>query len=96
MADYGERKPVAFNHNETISEAIKAGERIRELKALRNVLAAHLDNTYTPASAVATLSRQYRDLSEEIERLEAQQDEKSNGEATVTDISDADWTLHAI
>lgn len=96
MADYGERKPVRMNvEAETITDAMGAGDRLRELQALLAVLATHLDNPYTPSSAVASLSRQYRDLSEDVERLKARHGDVSN-EANVHNVADADWTLHAI
>src|SRR5690625_37399 len=97
MADYGNRKPVRMSDtSEKISEAIESGDRLRELQALRAVRATHLDNAYTPASAVSALARQYRDLSEEIEKLEAQTEDLAESDSHEADISDAEWTLHAI
>lgn len=48
----------------------RASSRLDELRALRAVLAAHIDNPETHARDLAALSRQIRDVSKEIEDLE--------------------------
>lgn len=93
----GERKPVSFSKSdEAISDAIQANDQLRELLALRRVLATHLDNAYTPSSAIAALSRQYRDLSDQIADLQAKVSEDVDEYSGPTLVEDADWKPHAI
>ena len=53
-----------------VSTVSGARSRLDELKALRRVLAGHIDNPNTLARDLAALSRQIRDVSKEIEELE--------------------------
>lgn len=45
--------------------------RLQELRAMRRVLAAHIDNENTLARDLAPLIRQVREISREVEELEA-------------------------
>ena len=93
----GERRPVRLNKDqESISDSIDSSDHLRELFALRRVLAAHLDNPYTPSSAVAALSRQYRDLAQQIADLESQNLDSEVGYSGPELVQDADWKPHAI
>lgn len=53
---------------QTVSGAV---DRLSELRAMRRVLAAHVDSENTLARDLAALVRQLRDISKEIEELEA-------------------------
>lgn len=65
---------VDFEGEATLSEAIeKTGNRLGELRSLRQILAGHLDSPNTLARDISALARQYRDVSKDIEELEAQQ-----------------------
>lgn len=83
----------------TVAGASEHGTRLDELRAMRRVLAAHIDNDQTLARDLAALMRQAREISKEIEGLELQEAERlklvseggSNGNAT-----DADWGAQAI
>jgi predicted nucleic acid-binding Zn-ribbon protein len=81
---------------ETLSGAITRGTRLDELKAMRRVLAAHIDSENTLARDLAPLMRQTREISKEIEKLEAQEAEQAK-DAEVQDgnISTA-WRPEAI
>lgn len=54
-----------------VSDAAAHGTRLDELRAMRRVLAAHIDNENTLARDLASLMRQAREVSKEIEELEA-------------------------
>lgn len=83
----------------TVSGAAASGTRLDELRAMRRVLAAHIDNSDTLARDLAPLMRQAREISKEIEALAAQEAERlklvseggADGGAT-----DADWKQQAI
>lgn len=78
------------------SATVSAAEtRLDELKALRRVLAGHIDNPNTLARDLAALSRQIRDVSKEIEELEPPEDEvRADDDDAGT--SDAPFRLEAI
>ena len=80
----------------TVTSAIAAGSRLDELRAMRRVLAAHIDNENTLARDLAALMRQAREISKEIEEMEAQEAERAK-DAEVQDgnISTA-WRPEAI
>jgi hypothetical protein len=78
---------------DTVSESIARGTRLDELKAMRRVLAAHIDNENTLARDLAPLMRQARDISSEIEAILARESE----EAEESDIGeDEEWDAEAI
>lgn len=60
---------------QSLSDAARAGTRLDELKAMRRVLAAHIDHENTLARDLAPLMRQVREISKEIEELEAIEEE---------------------
>ena len=62
-----------------------AESRLEELRAMRRVLAAHIDSENTLARDLAPLMRQAREISVEIEQLEAREAES---EAVVDDSAD--------
>lgn len=72
-----------------------APSRLDELRAMRHVMAKHVDNENTLARDLAALIRQLRDVSKEIEELEAAQAEAER-EASDDDAADAPFTLEAI
>lgn len=53
------------------SSVSSATSRLDELRAMRRVLAAHIDSENTLARDLAPLMRQAREISKEIEELEA-------------------------
>ena len=79
---------------ETLSGAIARGTRLDELKAMRRVLAAHIDNENTLARDLAALMRQAREISKEIEDLEAKESELDV--EAVDDVADAEWRPQVI
>lgn len=81
----------------TMSGAIKSGTRLDELRAMRRVLAAHIDSENTLARDLAPLMRQAREISTEIESLQALEIERQAEEEDVTnDASEAQWRPQAI
>ena len=77
------------------STVLGAADRLAELRAMRRVLAAHIDNENTLARDLAALVRQLRDISKEIEELDPVEVEVSvsdDGDST----SDAPFRLEAI
>lgn len=61
----------------TVTSAIAGGTRLDELRAMRRVLAAHIDNENTLARDLAALMRQTREISKEVESLEALEAEQA-------------------
>lgn len=81
----------------SMSGAIKTGTRLDELKAMRRVLAAHIDNENTLARDLAPLMRQAREISKEIESLQELEAERAADEGDVVHGSgDAEWRPQAI
>lgn len=76
------------------SDAAARGSRLDELKAMRRVLAAHIDSENTLARDLAALMRQAREISKEIEDLEAKESELDV--EAVDDVADAEWRPQAI
>ena len=62
---------------QSLTEAAKSGTRLDELKAMRRVLAAHIDHENTLARDLAPLMRQVREISKEIEELESLEAEQA-------------------
>lgn len=81
----------------TVTGATERGTRLDELKAMRRVLAAHIDNENTLARDLAPLMRQAREISKEIETLEIQEAEHAaEEEDTFNGASEAEWRPQAI
>lgn len=85
----GEKAPPA-----TIASAL--GNRLDELRALRRVMAAHMDAEGILARDLAALSRQFRDVSVEIEELEAIEADAGVGVDYGGSSEDAEFKLEAI
>lgn len=82
---------------QSLSDAARAGTRLDELKAMRRVLAAHIDSENTLARDLAPLMRQAREISKEIEDIETAALEAVEQDAeVVTDVADAEWRPQAI
>lgn len=79
------------------SDASVAGavSRLDELRAMRAVMARHVDNPNTLARDLAALVRQLRDVSKEIEELEAAE-RAAEVEAITDDTDDAPFILAAV
>lgn len=61
---------VSDSETPPVSTVSGSASRLDELRAMRRVLAAHIDSDYTLARDLAALVRQLRDISKEIEDLE--------------------------
>jgi hypothetical protein len=100
MAGKKQLRPVAPDERAapvTVSGAAATGTRLDELKAMRRVLAAHIDSDQTLARDLAPLMRQAREISKEIESLETQETERSAGKDDSSNVSsDAAWRPQAI
>jgi hypothetical protein len=79
----------------TVTGAAESGTRLDELRAMRRVLAAHIDDSQTLARDLAPLMRQAREISKEIESLEIQESESTHQEDSHGS-SDAKWRPQAI
>ena len=81
----------------TMSDAIRTGSRLDELKAMHRVLAAHIDSENTLARDLAPLMRQAREISLEIESLETQKSERqAEQEDDFNGASHSEWRPEAI
>lgn len=80
----------------TVTDAADHGSRLDELRAMRRVLAAHIDSDQTLARDLAPLMRQAREISKEIESMEIQATEDQAGEDADNGASDAVWRPQAI
>ena len=88
----GEKAPPA-----NMSSAIQSGTRLDELRAMRRVLAAHIDNENTLARDLAPLMRQAREISTEIESLEIREAEHAaEEEDAFNGASESEWRPQAI
>lgn len=56
---------------QSYSESVQRGTRLDELKAMLRVLGSHIDSENTLARDLAPLMRQAREISKEVEELEA-------------------------
>lgn len=79
---------------QSYSEASVRGTRLDELKAMRRVLAAHIDSENTLARDLAPLMRQAREISKEIEELEALEVDVST--EAESNVADSKWRPEAI
>jgi predicted nucleic acid-binding Zn-ribbon protein len=80
MAGKKQLRPVSPDERAapaTYSGASEHGSRLDELRALRRVLAAHIDSDQTLARDLAPLMRQAREISKEIEQLAASEAERA-------------------
>ena len=89
----GEKAPP-----QSVSEAAESGTRVDELRAMRRIIAAHLDSPNTLARDIAALSRRQIEISKEIETLETLEAEKRAAEGVDDDggSTDSEWELSAI
>ena len=87
----GEKAPP-----QSFSESIERGSRLDELRAMRRVLAAHIDSENTLARDLAPLMRQAREISSEIESLEEVEREQNAVAKMVSGSDDAKWGSQAI
>lgn len=81
---------------QSYSAASAYGTRLDELRAMRRVLAAHIDNEDTLARDLAALMRQAREISKEIEDLEAIEAEAGVSVDDGSSTEDSDFKLEAI
>lgn len=65
----------------SVSEAAESGNRLEELRAMRRVIARHLDSPDTLARDLAALTRRQMDISREIESLRAEAEGDAVGQA---------------
>lgn len=80
MAGKKQNDPVDIHYSGeemTLSEAITEGTRLDELRAIRRLLVSHMEHHETLARDLASLTRQMREISKEIETLEAQERERA-------------------
>ena len=69
----------------SLTAAISSGTRLDELRALREILVSHIAHENTLARDLAALSRQFREISKEIEELELADEPDELGKAADTD-----------
>src|SRR5699024_6042274 len=81
-------------HPASISAAL--GDRLNELRSVRRVMAAHLASENILARDLAALSTQFRDVSAEIEELEAVAAEAGVSAHGGVSSEDAEFRLEAI
>lgn len=77
----------------SIVEAAEHGSLLDEFIQMRRVMARVMDDSETNPTALAALTRQYRDLSKEIAAMKRQQSEE-DAEDDVT--ADEEWSEEAI
>lgn len=99
MAGKKQLRPVAPDERAaptTVTGAAERGTRLDELRAMRRVLAAHIDSDQTLARDLAPLMRQAREISKEIESMEVQESELVGGNDASYGSADAEWRPQAI
>lgn len=80
----------------TLTEASEAGNRLEELKAMKRIIVAHMVAENTLARDLAALTRQVREMSKEIESLEARAAEERAEVEAGHGASDEAWRPQAI
>lgn len=80
----------------SLQEASEAGDRLEELKAMRRIIVAHIAAETTLARDLAALTRQVREMSKEIESLEARAAEERSEVDSGHGTSDEAWEPKAI
>lgn len=101
MAGTKRLRPVSAGEKappRTVLEAAERGSRIDELKAMRRIIAAHLDSDQTLARDIASLSRRQMEISKEIEELQVLEAElvAAEAEGAAYGAGDAEWRPQAI
>lgn len=82
--------------SDSYAEAAAHGSRLDELRAMRRVLAAHIDAPETLARDLVAAMRQAREISKEIEDLEAIEAEAGVSVDDGGSTADSDFKLEAI
>lgn len=80
----------------SLSQAFERGSRLDELKAMYRILAAHIESENTLARDLAALTRQAREISKEIESLEARESDDTRKVESTHGAADAQWRPQAI
>ena len=99
MAGKKQLPPVKIVRDGEAAPPIKVSDavtRLDELRAMRRVLAAHIDSENTLARDLAALMRQAREISKEIEDLEAIELEAGGSVDDDGSTEDAHFKLEAI
>lgn len=99
MAGKKQLQPVKIVRDGEAAPPIKVSDattRLDELRAMRRVLAAHIDSENTLARDLAALMRQAREISKEIEDLEAIELEAGGSVDDDGSTEDAHFKLEAI
>ena len=99
MAGKKQLAPVPLHKasEQTLGDAIRSGDRLDELRAMLRVLSGHIDSENTLARDLAALMRQAREISKEIEELEAKRAAEAEEDlGVVVDISDEGFDYSAI
>jgi len=99
MAGKRQLSPVPLHKasEQTFGDAIRSGDRLDELRAMLRVLSGHIDSENTLARDLAPLMRQAREISKEIEELEAKRAAEAEEDlGVVVDISDEGFDYSAI
>ena len=65
----------------SVSDASESGNRLEELRAMRRVIARHIDSTDTLARDLAALTRRQMEISREIEALRVESEGDAVGNA---------------
>lgn len=80
----------------TLSQAFERGSRLDELRAMYRIIAAHIESVNTLARDLAALTRQAREISKEIESLEARESDDTREAGSTYGATDAEWRPQAI
>lgn len=65
----------------SVYAAAESGDRLEELRAMRRVIARHIDSEDTLARDLAALTRRQMEISREIETLRAESEGDAIGQA---------------
>lgn len=99
MAGKKQLRPVAPDERAaptTVEGAIRRGTRLDELRAMLSVLAVHIDSDQTLARDLASLMRQAREISKEIESLAAAEAEVARDAEVGSGTISTAWRSEAI
>lgn len=86
---------MAASRAGAVTKAAQAGDRLGELKAMRERLARAIDDRATPARDLASLTRRLIDVSREVEAMEKAAEEEAR-ERSDAGTPDEAWDATAI
>ena len=81
----------AATRAKTLAQAIATKDKPAELRAIQVILGRRIADPKTSAVAVAALTKQFRELGDQIAALDHQDDPEAEGSHSSGQVPDAEW-----